>query len=122
MNGILVIILNTLIIAGAVASAITAVHAEKLISSILALAATGSFIGLEFILLQAPDVAIAEVSVGAILTTILYVIALRKCREVDRSREVSLEIQDGKEKTENKTAGVQAARKDSDSSTEAQSS
>ena len=34
--------------------------------------------GLEFILLQAPDVAIAEVAVGAVLSTVLYIIALRK--------------------------------------------
>lgn len=91
MSGILFTILNTLVIIGAIASAITAVHAEKLISSILALAATGSFVGLEFILLQAPDVAIAEVSVGAILSTILYIVALRKCREVDRKMEADLE-------------------------------
>ncbi|MDY2945550.1 MAG: hydrogenase subunit MbhD domain-containing protein [Lachnospiraceae bacterium] len=84
MSGILVTVLNTFVIIGAVVSAITAVHAERLISSVLALAATGSFIGLEFILLQAPDVGIAEVSVGAILSTILYIIALRKCREVER--------------------------------------
>ena len=32
----------------------------------------------EFVLLQAPDVAIAEASVGAVLSTILYIIALRK--------------------------------------------
>ena len=84
MSGTLVTVLNTFVIIGAVASAITAVHAERLISSVLALAATGSFIGLEFIMLQAPDVGNAEVSVGAILSTILYIIALRKCREVER--------------------------------------
>jgi uncharacterized MnhB-related membrane protein len=84
MSGTLVTVLNTFVIIGAVASAITAVYAERLISSVLALAATGSFIGLEFIMLQAPDVGIAEVSVGAILSTILYIIALRKCREVER--------------------------------------
>ena len=57
-----------------------AVQAKKLIDSVIALAATGSFIALEFILLQAPDVAIAEASVGAVLSTVLYIIALRKVR------------------------------------------
>lgn len=75
----MVTILNFLVITGIIASAITAVHTKRMIGSVLALAATGSFMGLEFILLQAPDVAIAEVSVGAILSTVLYVIALRKC-------------------------------------------
>lgn len=78
MSGILVTVLNTLVIIGAVASAIVVVKAKKLIDSVIALAATGSFIALEFILLQAPDVAIAEASVGAILSTVLYIIALKR--------------------------------------------
>ena len=67
-------------VACAVAAAAVAVQAKKLIDSVIALAATGSFIALEFILLQAPDVAIAEASVGAVLSTVLYIIALRKVR------------------------------------------
>lgn len=78
MNGILIAVLNTLVLCGAVASAIVAVRAKKMIDSVIALAAAGSFIALEFVLLQAPDVAIAEASVGVVLSTILYVIALRR--------------------------------------------
>lgn len=78
MNGTLVIVLNSLILLGALASAIIAVQAKKLLDSVIALAATGSFIALEFLLLQAPDVAIAEASVGAVLSTVLFIIALRK--------------------------------------------
>ena len=69
---------DTLVLCGIVASAIVAVNAKKVIDSVIALAATGSFVALEFVLLQAPDVAIAEASVGAVLSTILYIIALRK--------------------------------------------
>jgi uncharacterized MnhB-related membrane protein len=107
MSGILVTVLNTFVIIGAVVSAITAVHAERLISSVLALAATGSFIGLEFILLQAPDVGIAEVSVGAILSTILYIIALRKCREVERVKKTDelLNQKDSDSREKNADAG-----------------
>ena len=76
MNGILVFALNTLVLCGIVASALVAVKAKKVIDSVIALAATGSFVALEFVLLQAPDVAIAEASVGAVLSTILYIIAL----------------------------------------------
>ena len=78
LNGILVFILNTLAVVGAVASAVVAVQSQRMIDSVLSLAATGSFVALEFILLQAPDVAIAEASVGAVLSTVLYIIALRK--------------------------------------------
>jgi len=78
MNGVLVVILNTLVLIGALASAIVAVQAKKMLDSVIALGATGSFIALEFLLLQAPDVAIAEAAVGAVLSTVLFIIALRK--------------------------------------------
>ena len=78
MSGTLIVVLNALVLIGALASAVVAIQAEKLLDSVIALAATGSFIALEFLLLQAPDVAIAEASVGAVLSTVLFVIALRK--------------------------------------------
>ena len=78
MSGTLIVVLNALVLIGALASAVVAIRAEKLLDSVIALAATGSFIALEFLLLQAPDVAIAEASVGAVLSTVLFVIALRK--------------------------------------------
>ena len=78
MSGILIVVLNTIVLIGALASALIAVRAEKLLDSVIALGATGSFIALEFLLLQAPDVAIAEASVGVVLSTVLFIIALRK--------------------------------------------
>lgn len=86
LNGILVFVLNTIAVVGAVAAAFVAVQAKRLIDSVIALAATGSFIALEFLLLQAPDVAIAEASVGAVLSTILYIIALRKVKADEEDR------------------------------------
>ncbi len=84
MNGILIVVLNTVGLLGALASAVVAVQAKKLLDSVIALGATGSFIALDFLLLQAPDVAIAEASVGAVLSTVLFIIALRK---VNRGKE-----------------------------------
>ena len=86
LNGTLVFALNTLAVVGAVAAAFVAVRARRLIDSVIALAATGSFVALEFLLLQAPDVAIAEASVGAVLSTILYIIALRKVKADEEDR------------------------------------
>lgn len=80
MSSTLIVILNSLVLCGILASAIVAVQAKKLLDSVIALAATGSFVALEFMLLQAPDVAIAEASVGAVLGTVLYLIALHKVR------------------------------------------
>lgn len=69
---------NTLIILGILISAVCAVAFEKMLSSIIALGITGAFMSLEFIVLQAPDVAIAEAAVGAVLATSIFVIALKK--------------------------------------------
>lgn len=70
--------LNTLVIVGMVASAIMAVAFEKPLSSVIALGVTGAFASLEFILLHAPDVAISEAAVGAVLGTAIFIIAIKK--------------------------------------------
>lgn len=74
----LIELLNILVLIGAAASAILAVISERILDSIVGLAAAGSFMAVEFLLLQAPDAAIAEAAVGAVLGTVLYIIALRK--------------------------------------------
>ena len=84
MTGTSVFVLNTLTVIGIVAAAVIAVQADKLINAIIALNAVGALVALEFILLQAPDVAIAEAAVGVVLSTILYVVALRKIGEGDK--------------------------------------
>ena len=59
-----VYILNALIVLGIVVSAVLTVTAKRTLTSIICLAACGAFVSLEFIMLQAPDVAIAEAAVG----------------------------------------------------------
>lgn len=71
-------ILNTLVIVGIVVTALMAVSFKKTLSSVIALAACGSFLSLEFIVLQAPDVAIAEAAVGVVVTTVVFIIALKR--------------------------------------------
>ncbi len=70
--------LNTFCILGIIVSALLSATFKKPLSSVLALAACGTFVALEFIILHAPDVAIAEAAVGAVLSTVLFVIALKK--------------------------------------------
>ena len=72
------ILLNTLVIIGILVTAVCAVMFENVLSSVIALGITGAFVALEFILLQAPDVAIAEAAVGAVLSTAIFVIAVKK--------------------------------------------
>ena len=74
----LMIILNVLVILGLVVSAILAVHFEKLLSSIIALSVTGIFAAAAFLLMHAPDVAISEAAVGAALSPLIFIAALKK--------------------------------------------
>ncbi|MFW6421800.1 MAG: hydrogenase subunit MbhD domain-containing protein [Candidatus Bipolaricaulota bacterium] len=55
-----------------------AVVFRDLLSSVIALAAMSLILSLEFYLLQAPDVAIAEAAIAAALTTAIFVLAIRK--------------------------------------------
>ncbi len=71
-------ILNALVMVGILVSAIFAVFSKKILSAVISLGVTGAFVSLAFILLQAPDVAIAEAAVGAVLSTAIFVIAVRK--------------------------------------------
>ena len=76
----IVVILNVLVVLGMVITAILASHFENLLSSIIALGATGLFAAAAFLLLHAPDVAISEAAVGAALTPLIFIVALRKVK------------------------------------------
>ena len=76
----IVVILNVLVVLGMVVTAILAVHFDNLLSSIIALGATGLFAAAAFLILHAPDVAISEAAVGAALTPLIFIVALRKVK------------------------------------------
>ena len=69
--------LNTLVLLCMIASAVCAVAFKKPLSSVIALGVTGAFAALEFVILHAPDVAISEAAVGAVLSTAIFVIAVK---------------------------------------------
>ena len=71
-------VLNTVCIIGIIVGGVLTATMKKPLSTVLALGGCGAFVTLEFIILHAPDVAIAEASVGCVLGTVLFVIALRK--------------------------------------------
>jgi uncharacterized MnhB-related membrane protein len=54
-----------------------AVILRDLIAATIAVAAMSLLLSLEFYILQAPDVAIAQAGVGACLTTAIFIIAIR---------------------------------------------
>jgi uncharacterized MnhB-related membrane protein len=66
-----------------IATSIVAVYLKDLIAAAIAVAAMSLLLSLEFYILQAPDVAIAEAGVGACLTTAIFVIAIRATKRME---------------------------------------
>jgi uncharacterized MnhB-related membrane protein len=70
---------HVLVLIAIVVTGFFAVWFRDLLSSVVSLATFSLLLSLEFFILQAPDVAIAEAGIGAGLTTAIYIIALRGC-------------------------------------------
>jgi uncharacterized MnhB-related membrane protein len=66
-----------------VAAALVAVILKDLLSAVIAVAAMSLLLSLEFYILQAPDVAIAEAGVGACLTTAIFIIAIKGTKRME---------------------------------------
>ena len=66
-----------------IASSIFAVYLKDLIAAAIAVAAMSLLLSLEFFILQAPDVAIAEAGVGACLTTAILIIAIKATKRME---------------------------------------
>lgn len=58
-------------------AAIISIFLKDLLASVVALAAMSLLLSLEFFILHAPDVAIAEAGVGACLTTAIFILAIK---------------------------------------------
>ena len=76
----LLIVLNVIAVSGIIVSALVASASEKLLSSVIALGATGIFVAASFLVMHAPDVAISEAAVGAALSPLIFIVTLRKIR------------------------------------------
>ncbi len=64
-------------------SSVFAVWLKDLIAAAIAVAAMSLLLSLEFYILQAPDVAIAEAGVGACLTTIILVLGIKNTKRIE---------------------------------------
>ena len=73
-------VLDGLCLAGVLACAVLVIVSTNPLPAVMALSAMGTILGTLFVVLAAPDVALAEVVVGAIATPVLYLIALGKIR------------------------------------------
>ena len=66
-----------------VAASIVAVLLKDLLAAVIAVAAMSLLLSLEFYILQAPDVAIAQAGVGACLTTAIFIIAIKASKRME---------------------------------------
>ena len=74
-------ILNTFIVIGLVISALCIFFLDDILHCIIAMVVLGSFLALEFLILKAPDVALAEAAVGAILTPVIFIVTMNKVKD-----------------------------------------
>ena len=82
----LIEILHIIIPILTVAASIVAVYLKDLLAAVIAVAAMSLLLSLEFYILQAPDVAIAQAGVGACLTTAIFVITIRATKRMEAEK------------------------------------
>ena len=70
-------VLHIIIPAMIVVCALLVAIFKDLIAAVISLAAMSLLLALEFYLLQAPDVAIAEAGVGAAISAAIYILAIK---------------------------------------------
>lgn len=68
-----------------VVASIYAIYLKDLIAAAIAVSAMSLLLSLEFFILQAPDVAIAEAGLGAFLTTAILIIAIRATKKEEEA-------------------------------------
>jgi uncharacterized MnhB-related membrane protein len=68
------------VLAVIVLTAVAAIELKDLLAAVVCMSVMSLMVALEFYILQAPDVAIAEASVGAALTTAIFILAISKTR------------------------------------------
>ena len=76
-------LVNILLVILIIVTCILAVILKDLISAVIALAAMSLLLSLEFFVLQAPDVAIAEAGVGACLSAAIMIIAIKATKRME---------------------------------------
>ncbi|WP_048152908.1 hydrogenase subunit MbhD domain-containing protein [Methanolacinia paynteri] len=83
----LYLIIQIIVALGLVISAVVIYVLKDLLSAAIGFGVFSFLMSLEFYLLQAPDVAIAEAAIGAGLTTAIFVIAIKGTRKPGVSSE-----------------------------------
>jgi uncharacterized MnhB-related membrane protein len=74
---------NVLVLILIVVASLFAVLLRDLLAAAVAMAAMSLLLSLEFFILQAPDVAIAQAGVGACLSTAILIIAVKATKRME---------------------------------------
>ena len=77
------IIIVSLLVLAMLAAAVAALIYKDLLSAIIASCLVSLLASILFFFLQAPDVAMAEASIGAALVTAIFVIAVRRTKRYE---------------------------------------
>ena len=76
-------LLNTILLILTIVAALFAVLLKDLLAAAVALGAMSLLLSLEFYVLQAPDVAIAQAGVGACLSTAILIIGIKATKRME---------------------------------------
>lgn len=77
MMDILLVVLHIVFLLSAVVSAVAVFWLKDMIAAAISFAAFSFFLAMEFVVLQAPDVAIAEGAIGAGISTAILIIGIK---------------------------------------------
>ena len=80
-------VLHGALLTGMILMAVLVLRVRDLMVAAIALAAFSLMMALEYYLLQAPDVAIAEAGIGVGLTTAIFMVAIRATRRREEKSE-----------------------------------
>jgi len=81
--GLEFLIANILVLILTVVASLVAVLLRDLLAAAVAMGAMSLLLSLEFFILQAPDVAIAQAGVGACLSTAIVIIAIKGTKRTE---------------------------------------
>ncbi|ASJ10824.1 hypothetical protein A3L12_05670 [Thermococcus sp. P6] len=80
-------VIEYIIIALMVVSAIFAVEWRDLLAAVVGMAAVSLFASILFFMLQAPDVAMTEAAIGAALSGAVFILAIKRTRRFESEEE-----------------------------------
>ena len=78
-------IIQILVLIGIIATAVLIIMQRDLLIAAIIFAGFSFLLSIEFFLLQAPDVAIAEAAVGAGVSTAIFIIAIRGTKRYEEN-------------------------------------